>query len=55
MVKIADTDLTPVRCGASRARVANRTLDFITKHNLKAQFNDEENGVGNGQTALKEN
>jgi len=35
--------------------LANRTLDFITRHNLKTQFNDEENGVGNGQTALKEN
>lgn len=35
--------------------LANRTLDFIARHNLKTQFNDEENGVGNGQTASKEN
>jgi hypothetical protein len=35
--------------------LANRTLDFITRHNLKAQFDDEENGVRNGQTASKEN
>ena len=35
--------------------LANRTLDFITRHNLKAQFDEEENGVANGQTASKEN
>ena len=35
--------------------LANRTLDFITRHNLKAQFDEEENGVASGQTASKEN
>lgn len=34
--------------------LANRTFDFITRHNLKAQFDEEENGVGSGQTASKE-
>src|SRR6266480_885700 len=27
------------------AELANRTFDFITRHNLKAQFDEEENGV----------
>jgi hypothetical protein len=35
--------------------LANRTFDFITRHNLKAQFEEEENRVANGQTASKEN
>jgi hypothetical protein len=35
--------------------LANRTFDFITRHNLKAQFDEEENGVGMGQTASKDN
>lgn len=34
--------------------LANRTFDFITRHNLRAQFDDEENSVRNGQTASKE-
>jgi ferredoxin-NADP reductase len=38
-----------------RAELANRTFDFITRHNLKAQFDEEENGVASGQTASKEN
>jgi hypothetical protein len=37
------------------AELANRTFDFITKHNLKAQFDEEENGVASRQTASKEN
>ena len=35
--------------------LANRTFDFITKHNLRPQFDEEENGKGIGQTASKEN
>jgi len=35
--------------------LANRTFNFITRHNLKAQFDEEENGVASGQTAAKEN
>jgi hypothetical protein len=27
------------------AELANRTFDFITRHNLKAQFDEEENGT----------
>jgi len=37
------------------AELANRTFDFITRHNLKAQFDQEQNGVASGQTASKEN
>jgi hypothetical protein len=37
------------------AELANRTFDFITRHNLKAQFDEEENGAASGQTASKEN
>ena len=37
------------------AELANRTFDFITRHNLKAQFDEEENEVASGQTASKEN
>jgi hypothetical protein len=37
------------------AELANRTFDFITRHNLKAQFDEEENRVASGQTASKEN
>jgi hypothetical protein len=33
--------------------LANRTFDFITRHNLKTQFDEEEN-AGGGQTASKE-
>jgi len=32
--------------------LANRTFDFITRHDLKTQFQEEENGAG-GQTASK--
>ena len=35
--------------------LANRTFDFITRHNLNARFDEEENGVGGSQTASKEN
>ena len=35
--------------------LANRTFDFITRHNLKAQFDEEENRDASGQTASKEN
>jgi len=34
--------------------LANRSFEFITRHNLKAQFDEEENGVGSGQTASTE-
>jgi hypothetical protein len=34
--------------------LANRTFDFITRHNLKTQFDEEENGAGGGQMASKE-
>lgn len=37
------------------AELANRTFDFITRHNLKGQFDEEENGAASGQTASKEN
>jgi hypothetical protein len=37
------------------AELANRTFDFITRHNLKAQFDEEENAVASGPTASKEN
>ena len=35
--------------------LANRTFEFITRHNLRSQFDEEENGVGTSQTASKEN
>ena len=31
--------------------LANRTFDFITRHNLKAQFDEEENGTASAQTS----
>ena len=36
------------------AELANRTFDFIARHNLKAQFDEEENGTANAQTVVKE-
>ena len=35
--------------------LANRTFDFITRHNLKPQFDEEENGGPTGQSAAKVN
>ena len=35
--------------------MSDRMFDFIKKHDLKEQFDEEENGVGSGQTASKEN
>jgi hypothetical protein len=38
----------------THTELANRAFNFITRHNLKAQFDEEENGVGGSQTASKE-
>jgi hypothetical protein len=35
------------------AELANRTFDFITRHNLKAQFDEEENGTASAQTSSR--
>lgn len=35
------------------AELANRTFDFITRHNLKVQFDQEENGSTSAQTSSR--
>jgi hypothetical protein len=37
----------------THAELGNRTLDFIKKHDLSAQFREEENGVNGAQSAEK--
>ncbi len=37
----------------THAELGNRTLDFIKRHDLSAQFREEENGVSGAQSAEK--
>jgi len=37
----------------THSELGNRALDFIKRHDLGAQFRDEENGVNNAQSAEK--
>ncbi|SRR6266481_8058768 len=37
----------------THAELGNRTLDFIKRHDLSAQFREEENGVSDAQSAEK--
>ena len=37
----------------THAELGNRTLDFIKRHDLSAQFREEENGVSGAQSADK--
>jgi hypothetical protein len=37
----------------THAELGNRTLDFIKRHDLSAQFREEENGVSGPQSAEK--
>ena len=37
----------------THSELGNRALDFITRHDLQAQFREEENGVNGAQSAAK--